>query len=742
MCPKLEQLHHLHGVLRTQRHRATGVLAGEYGWGRIQIADYVRRYSPGTVLWISDNAPRGSERLPVSRARSVLGRETDVIVFDGFAGFDIDALGAVGGSIRGGGLLLLLMPALDNWQHFDDPAKERMTVHGYTAADVGGRWFEHLKRCLLEASGVIILSQHDGVYGGGLTVAPSLVSGEVQDADCVTADQADAVAAVTRTVRGHRRRPAVLISDRGRGKSAALGIAAARVLRDPGQRILVTAPRRSAAASVFLHAARLLPDSVLHQGQLCVASSVLEFVAPERLRSKALTASLVMIDEAAALPIPLLHDILRRYSRLAFATTVHGYEGSGRAFELRFSQHLDQHSAGWRRVQLNTPIRWAAGDPLEEWLFRALALNARIAESASVGGVRVEDVKAKYLSQGELATQPDVLEQVFGLMVQAHYRTRPYDLRYLMDAPNVSVVAMFADDTVVAVALLAIEGGFDQDTASAIVDGRRRPRGHLLPESLGVHFGLEAGPTARYARIVRIAVHPAVRCRGLGSSLVSFILESSLGRGLDSVGTTFGATPALTRFWGHAGLQPLRLGVRRGTASGGHALLMLKGLSASGIDLAQSASEIFARNFRCQLADTLTLVPTEVVLEVLGQCAMAPAMPDTRQWRDAAAFAFLGRNYEDVVGSLETIVWWALASERRPVKLSVTGGALLVARVLQKRSWAACAELCKVPGRAGVLALLRDGMAKILEGTDSTAVQAEVLRLQARAVAGSSPRRG
>ena len=116
-------------------------------------------------------------------------------------------------------------------------------------------------------------------------------------------------------------------------------------------------------------------------------------------------------------------------------------------------------------------------------------------------------------------------------------------------------------------------------------------------------------------------------------------------------------------------------------------------------------------------------------------------MPDTRQWRDAAAFAFLGRNYEDVVGALETIGWWALARVRRPVKLSVTCGALLVARVLQKRSWAACAELCKVPGRAGVLALLRDGMAKILEGTDSTAVQAEMLRLQARSVAGSSPSR-
>ena len=165
---------------------------------------------------------------------------------------------------------------------------------------------------------------------------------------------------------------------------------------------------------------------------------------------------------------------------------------------------------------------------------------------------------------------------------------------------------------------------------------------------------------------------------------------------------------------------------------------MLRGLSANGIDLVQLASEVFARNFRSQLADTLTLVPTKVVLEVLGQRVMAPAMPDIRQWRDVAAFALLGRTYEDVVGSLETTVWWTLASEEQSVKLSALCCDLLVARVLQKRSWTACAELCKAPGRAGVLALLRDGMAKILEGADLTAVQAEVLHLQARL----SPSRG
>ena len=71
-------------------------------------------------------------------------------------------------------------------------------------------------------------------------------------------------------------------------------------------------------------------------------------------------------------------------------------------------------------------------------------------------------------------------------------------------------------DYVAATALVGIEGGFDRELAQQIYDGRRRPRGHLLPQTLSAHAGLGEAPRLRCARVIRIAVHPAVQKRGLG----------------------------------------------------------------------------------------------------------------------------------------------------------------------------------------------------------------------------------
>src|SRR5690606_42099695 len=51
---------------------------------------------------------------------------------------------------------------------------------------------------------------------------------------------------------------------------------------------------------------------------------------------------LVIVDEAAQLPVALLQHLVLCHpdTPLAFATTTHGYEGTGRGYVLRFSKWL------------------------------------------------------------------------------------------------------------------------------------------------------------------------------------------------------------------------------------------------------------------------------------------------------------------------------------------------------------------------------------------------------------------
>ena len=97
------------------------------------------------------------------------------------------------------------------------------------------------------------------------------------------------------------------------------------------------------------------------------------------------------MDEAAAIPLPTVKRLLGPY--LVFlASTVNGYEGTGRSLSLKLLQQLRVQSAtgtggggasssgalpgaaggslgrSFREVTLAEPIRYSAGDPIEKWL--------------------------------------------------------------------------------------------------------------------------------------------------------------------------------------------------------------------------------------------------------------------------------------------------------------------------------------------------------------------------------------
>ena len=68
----------------------------------------------------------------------------------------------------------------------------------------------------------------------------------------------------------------------------------------------------------------------------------------------------ILYEEAAAIPVAVLTTLMQQNNRLVFASTVHGYEGSGRGFELRFRERLTLSMPQWRELRLRAPVRICA----------------------------------------------------------------------------------------------------------------------------------------------------------------------------------------------------------------------------------------------------------------------------------------------------------------------------------------------------------------------------------------------
>ena len=704
---RAQALSELATVSKTNRHRSGLILTGSEAWCLDAARDIYSGSDMGSArLWIGTHPMTGFDAVAAKKVHQVLGQTYDVVVFNGRSGFDVDALGAVSGTIRGGGQLCLLMPPFAHWSTYADPVRTRFTAFGYSETDIKPRWFSHLQRSIAESTGVLMLDQ-TGVVRGRL---PRLqrepeTDTELNDADCVTSDQVDAVEAVIRAATGQRRKPAILISDRGRGKSAALGIAAARLLRQGRGRIVVTGPQRETVTTLLDHAARLLPEARRSKNRLRWCNSSIEFLAPDRISDRTADDTMVMIDEAAAIPLPLLTAVVKNSSRLALATTVHGYEGTGRGFELRFGPLLSSQMRGERRVTLITPVRWAAGDPLERFIFRALMLDAGATTSADRPIDPTRGFHTERLDRHALVQNRNRLDQLFGLLVASHYRTRPSDLRYLLDAPGVSVYGVCCQSAIVGAALVVREGGLAADLARDVIRGRRRPRGHLLPVSIGTHLGIETAPQLTYQRIVRIAVRPELRRQGLGSRLINCIAKDAHQTGLDCLGVSFAADLELVDFWSKVAMQPIRLGVTQGKSSGANALLMLTGLTTAGEYLTRRAAHLFSRRLPDQLADPLRKADPSLVLCLLNKGLKAKS-PDPDELLTASAFAAGQRGYAECVAELVTVSYHLLTDQLAGPQ-DKTGALCLVLKVLQKRSWADCAAVLGLAGRNDVTALLQ-----------------------------------
>ncbi len=695
-------------------HRHLFLLCGDAEWCRATACERLAHRGYRRVLWVGSGSPAFGRVIPAGKIASWLGSEWQALVFDAWRGFDADAFGAALGGVRGGGSVLLLTPPLEQWDTRPDAALERFTPWPYRPEGLGSPFLRRL-------AGIVSTSDCARLFRPGDSLpelpAPPAAPGETLRP---TGDQRRAVDAICRVALGHRRRPLVLTADRGRGKSAALGFAAAQLLREGKQRILVTAPRRDAVAVLFRQAEQLLPGAVGTPGMIRWRGGWIRFEPPDRLCREGAAADLLLVDEAAAIPVPLLTTLLQRHSRIVFSTTVHGYEGTGRGFAIRFRETLERLTPEWRSLQLVSPVRWGNGDPVERFGFHALLLDASAAPDETMADLSVHRCEAVVLPRERLLADDSLLRELFGLLVLSHYRTRPSDLRNLLDGPTLSVHALLHRGHVAAAALVVEEGGLDEDLARAIWLGRRRVRGHLLPQSLAAHAGFPEAAPLRYARIMRLAVHPAARRRGLGSRLVRELTRHFGDRGVDAVGTSFGATPELLAFWYRVGFSVVHLGLRAEASSGHHAAFLLHPSSPAGERLTRQIRDRFRERLPTLLHGPLRHLEPETVARLLENLPPAPhPTPEEAAWLDIVSFTFGSRGYEMCAHAIGKLVYAMLTGERERPSLPVGERDLLILRVLQDRDWAAVAHHAGLAGRAAAVSALRQAVARVVQALPS-----------------------
>lgn len=622
------------------------------------------------ALWITEKTLKNSAALPYSKAITQLGQEWDWIVLDAQDAFPANALGVISGTIRGGGGLILLLP--EHIEHYQHPVFFRRMVQYFHAQKVP-----------------LITSQMPlPAVSNAPTVSISNRS------ILLSEEQRQVVAAVKRVLNGHRRRPLVLTADRGRGKSTALGAAANALLSKRELTIIVSAPARAMIQP-------LLNQAGQHSG--------LRYMAPDQLDQERPSADLVIIDEAGAIPGPLLTRLLQHYSRIVFSTTTHGYEGNGRGFAIRFQHQLNRLTPNWNALKLQQAVRWGSHDPLEQLVNELLLLDAEPPVLADTP-ISFDTLCYQRLNGKDLLNQEPRLRQLFGLLVTAHYQTRPSDLLQLLDNPALSIHTLSTEGCLLAVALLSREGGLGPDITEQIYQGKRRPAGHLVPQILTYQLGLPEAANLTTDRIMRIAVHPDCQQQGLGNYLLNSIKQQSSA---DYLSTSFGISAELLYFWGSAAYNLAHLGLKREASSGYHSAIMLCPLTPAGQHLQRHSAVRFTRQFVAQLGDALKHLEPELTLKLLMATDPAAAHKDQFLQQDIHRFANAQVGYDLVIASLS--VWLPAALSRSAASLSDQSAKLLILRVLQHHDWVYCCQALGLSGKQQALQVMQHAVA-ILAG--------------------------
>ncbi len=554
----------------------------------------------------------------------ILGNTYGMCILQDFEAITPNLLARTIETVEGGGLVLLLLKGMKSLKQLytlsmDVHSRYRTEAH----EDVVARFNERFILSLGSCESCLVVDDELNVLpiSGGKNVKPlppiatedeqmndarkelKEIKDSLADAQPVgslvtlarTVDQAKALLTFVDAISEKTLRSTVtLTAARGRGKSAALGVAIAAAVAHGYCNIFITSPSPENLKTLFEFVIKgfdvlnymdhvdytILQSTNPEFNKAIVRVNVhrqhrqtIQYIQPQDAHVLG-QAELLVIDEAAAIPLPMVKKLMGPY--LVFmASTINGYEGTGRSLSLKLIQQLREQSRSGgrakedtdvadtsngeatrnggktftgrrslREITLSEPIRYAQGDAVEKWLNRLLCLDATLPKSRmnTQGCPHPSQCQLLHINRDTLFSFHPVsekfLQQMMALYVASHYKNSPNDLQLMSDAPAhqlfVLVPPIDNDATrlpePLCVIQVALEGRISRQSVLNSLSRGQRAGGDLIPWVVSQQFQDSEFAGLSGSRIVRIATNPDYLNMGYGSRALQLLTDFYEGK--------------------------------------------------------------------------------------------------------------------------------------------------------------------------------------------------------------------
>ncbi|KAL6258606.1 hypothetical protein P5V15_010560 [Pogonomyrmex californicus] len=538
-----------------------------------------------------------------NETHKILGNTYGMCVLQDFEAITPNLLARTIETVEGGGIIVFLLPSMSSLKEL---YTMKMDVHQRFCTEAHKniicRFNERFLLSLASCTQCLVVNDKlevQPISSQNLTIEPvpklaiseeqsslDVLKKSLQDTQpvsslincCKTIDQAKAVLKFIECISEKTLKSTVsLTAARGRGKSAALGLAIAGAVAFGYSNIYISSPSPENLNTLFEFIFKGF-DALGYQEHLdygLVQSTNPEFnkatVRVNVFRDHRQTiqyihptdthklnqAELLVIDEAAAIPLPYVKAMFGPYL-IFVSSTINGYEGTGRSLSLKLLQQLRTQTAGLNshngknekeqnektligrqlyELTLDESIRYKPGDPVEQWLCDLLCLNVTTHAPILSGCPPPDTCQLYYINRDTLFSYHKAselfLQRLMSLYVASHYKNTPNDLQMMSDAPAHHLFCLLGPldsnkkdlPEILVVLQICLEGEISKTSINEGLTRGRRAAGDLIPWTIAQQYQDEDFSVLAGARIVRIATHPDYQGMGYGSRALQLLKQ-------------------------------------------------------------------------------------------------------------------------------------------------------------------------------------------------------------------------